>query len=309
MTDTDALDDASPVIGRFAPSPTGKLHVGSLLTALASYCHAKHQGGQWLLRIEDTDWQRCRTEHSSDILSTLDAYGLHWDADVRHQHHHLSDYDDALEQLRKHALIYACECSRKSLAEHAARHHSHQSSAPIYPRLCIDKALDFADNNIRIKSPDVTIEFVDLIQGATTLNPQQMLGDMVLKRRDGIINYVLSAALDDAVQGITHVVRGLDLLTLTPCQRILQDSLGLPVTPHYGHLPLALNADGRKLSKQTHARAIGIENIPDTLHQLLAALRQPPVDTDTPARMLAQAVSQWNTAALSQQTEIDGHFT
>lgn len=300
-----APDDNPPVIGRFAPSPTGRLHFGSLVTAVASYCDAKKQQGQWLVRIEDTDWQRCKAEHSEHILHTLDAFGLHWDHTVLFQSQRLELYHDALSTLINQQSAYACECSRKTLADYADKN---QSNRRIYPRLCLNKQLDVTDKNIRLVVPNTTMIFDDNIQGLININPQATLGDMVLQRRDGIVNYILSAAIDDAAQGVTQVIRGLDLLELTPVQITLANVLSLDKVNTYGHLPLALNADGQKLSKQTKAQAVCTNNIPEVLQRILKALNQAQVEKDTPMKMLAQAVEQWDRTPFTRQTRLADVF-
>lgn len=298
------------VVGRFAPSPTGQLHVGSLITAVASYCHIKSLHTQdtqaeWIVRIEDTDTQRCKQIHSDHILKTLHAFGLHWDRSVIYQSKRLSHYDDALHGLLAQKQAYACECSRKSLADYAKQHPNASST---YPKLCAHKQLDPTERNLRLCVPDQVVTFEDEVQGTITINPQTTLGDMILKRRDGIVNYLLSSVVDDAAQGVTHILRGLDLLELTPSQIALARMLKLPNITHYGHLPLACNTAGQKLSKQTKATPIDTSNIAQTLLLILDALQQSRVAVDTPERMIAQAVDQWDISPLLHTQTIRGAF-
>ncbi|MEG0481589.1 MAG: tRNA glutamyl-Q(34) synthetase GluQRS [Acinetobacter sp.] len=282
--------------GRFAPSPTGPLHFGSLITALASYCDAKANQGAWIVRIEDTDIPRIYPDSEQHILKCLDAFEFESDVEIIYQKNRLDIYDAAIEQLKQKQLVYACECTRKMLG-----------SNHIYLETCREKHLAFQDQAIRVKVSDQNICFQDRLQGQHCSNLKTDLGDFVLKRRDGIINYQLAVVVDDYLQGITHVVRGADLLDNTERQIWLGQLLGYPQL-EYMHLPLAMNAQGQKLSKQNLALALDIQNAPKLLSQAISALGQQPVDIDQPHKMLAQAVAQWNIQLIPKGTEIQGIF-
>lgn len=252
-------------IGRFAPSPTGLLHFGSLLAATASYLQARSQQGQWLLRIEDLDKPREQSGATDAIIQTLSLYGFEWDQPIVYQSQRLSVYTDALKALGSN--IYACCCSRKEL----------QTSARlgkfgfIYPGTCRHKQLPFTQPlAIRIKTSDELIYFDDQIQGFYSQNLAQELGDFVIRRADNIFAYQLAVVIDDAWQGITQIVRGSDLLDNTPRQIYLQRALGYP-TPSYAHIPIAINYLGQKLSKQTLAPALPTKT-PQVLNNLCKAL-------------------------------------
>ena len=282
--------------GRFAPSPTGPLHFGSLITAVASYCDAKAQHGQWIVRIEDTDIPRIYPNSEQHILQCLDAFEFESDVEIIYQRNRLDIYDAVIEQLKQKKLVYACECTRKMLG-----------SNHIYVGTCRKKNLDFQDQAIRVKVSDQALCFDDRLQGQHCSNLSTDLGDFVLKRRDGIINYQLAVVVDDYLQGMTHVVRGADLLDNTERQIWLGQLLGYPQL-EYMHLPLAMNDQGQKLSKQNLAHALDIHNAPQLLSQAITALGQHAVDLDQPHKMLAQAVSQWDIQKIPKGTEIHGIF-
>lgn len=282
--------------GRFAPSPTGPLHFGSLITAVASYCDAKANQGTWIVRIEDTDIPRIYPDSEQHILKCLDAFEFESDVEIIYQKNRLDLYDAAIEQLKQKQLVYACECTRKMLG-----------SNHIYLGTCRKKHLDFVNQAIRVKVSDQNICFQDRLQAQHCSNLIIDLGDFVLKRRDGIINYQLAVVVDDYLQGITHVVRGADLLDNTERQIWLGQLLGYPQL-EYMHLPLAMNAQGQKLSKQNLAHALDIQNAPELLSQAISALGQPPIDLDQPHKMLAQAVAQWDIQLIAKGTQIQGIF-
>lgn len=282
--------------GRFAPSPTGPLHFGSLLTAIASYCEARTRQGRWLIRIEDTDIPRIQKGAESHILHALEAFGFEWDGKMVRQQDRLHLYEAALQQLKTRQLVYACSCSRKQLEG-----YSH------YPNFCRHKQLDFTGQAIRLKVEDNTICFEDGLQGRCCENLLHSTGDFVLKRRDGIISYQLAVVVDDAAQGVTHVVRGADLLDNTVRQIWLGQCLGLP-TLHYCHLPLAMNDKGQKLSKQNLAVPLDCTQAPQLIQSALQALQQPEVMADSPQRMLSQAVVQWDLQRIPRQMQIEGVF-
>lgn len=283
-------------VGRFAPSPTGPLHFGSLITAVASYCGAKAQQGTWLVRIEDTDLPRIYPGSEQHILQSLAAFGFESDVEIIYQKNRLDLYEQVLAQLKQHHLIYACQCTRKILG-----------SNHIYAGTCRDLNLPFESHAIRLKVTDQEICFTDRLQGTHCCNLEQDLGDFVLKRRDGIINYQLAVVVDDYLQGVTHVVRGADLLDNTARQIWLGTVLGYPKL-NYMHLPLAMNAQGQKLSKQNLALPLDLNNAPQLLQQAILALGQLPVDLDQPHKMLLQAVAQWDIRRIPQGTMLDSVY-
>ncbi|MBF0659342.1 tRNA glutamyl-Q(34) synthetase GluQRS [Psychrobacter sp. NG25] len=297
-------------IGRFAPSPTGELHLGSLTTALASFCHIKSLGGQWLLRIEDTDTERCDQQFTEQILIDLEALGLHWDGDVIYQSERIDIYNDYLNSAL-HSLTYGCQCSRKDLEQYWSQEeqsHTHNENQPNrkrYPRCCVTADLDRQQHKLRIQLPDYRIGFNDGIQGMQWDNPQQTLGDMVARRQDGMINYILAASLDDGLQQVTHIMRGLDILPMTTAQISIMNAAHLPAIDHWYHLPLICNPDGQKLSKQNLAQPIDTRNPSQLIAHALKLLQQPVVDRDTPENMLKQAIAQWDNTPLQNQQQLN----
>lgn len=237
-------------IGRFAPSPTGLLHFGSLLAATASYLQARSQQGQWLLRIEDLDKPREQKGAAEAIIQTLALYGFEWDQPIIYQSQRLTAYQEALKNLQPY--IYVCNCSRKQLQPTA----NLGSFGAIYPGTCLKKNLDLnSQNAIRVKTTDQQICFNDAIQGEHCQNLADDLGDFVIRRADQIFAYQLAVVVDDAWQGVTEVVRGSDLLDNTARQIYLQDLLAYPRL-QYVHIPIVINQLGQKLSKQTLAPAL-----------------------------------------------------
>lgn len=283
-------------IGRFAPSPTGPLHFGSLLTAVASYCDAKANHGKWLVRIEDTDIPRIYPNSETHILSCIDAFEFEPDAEIIFQKDRLTIYEQVLDQLKQQYAIYACQCTRKMLG-----------SNHIYAGTCRDLNLDFAEQAIRLKVDDLLICFEDRLQGRQCSNLKDDLGDFVLKRRDGIISYQLAVVVDDYLQGITHVVRGADLLDNTARQIWLGSILNYP-SLSYMHLPLAMNDQGQKLSKQNLAQALDVSKASELLQQALLALGQPNVELNQPRIMLQQAVQQWDMNLIPKGIHLTGTY-
>ena len=283
-------------VGRFAPSPTGPLHFGSLITAVASYCDARAHQGKWLVRIEDTDIPRIYPGSEDHILRCIDAFQFEADDAIIFQKDRLDIYDAVIDQLHQNYLVYACQCTRKMLG-----------SNHIYTGTCRDLNLPFEQQAIRVKVSDREICFSDRLQGRHCSNLQQDLGDFVLKRRDGIINYQLAVVVDDYLQGMTHVVRGADLLDNTERQIWLGSILGYPKL-EYMHLPLAMNDQGQKLSKQNMAQALDLNRAPELLQQAIRALHQPEVDLDTPAHMLKQAIAQWDIQHIPHTKELEGSY-
>ncbi|MFC6168651.1 tRNA glutamyl-Q(34) synthetase GluQRS [Acinetobacter terrestris] len=289
-------DNRMAYVGRFAPSPTGPLHFGSLITAVASYCDAHAHQGKWLVRIEDTDIPRIYPGSEDHILRCIDAFQFEADDAIIFQKDRLDLYDAVIDQLHKNHLVYACQCTRKMLG-----------SNHIYAGTCRDLNLPFEHHAIRVKVSDQKICFSDRLQSRHCSNLQQDLGDFVLKRRDGIINYQLAVVVDDYLQGMTHVVRGADLLDNTERQIWLGSILGYPKL-EYMHLPLAMNDQGQKLSKQNMAQALDLNRAPELLQQAIRALHQPEVDLDTPAHMLKQAIAQWDIQHIPHTKELEGSY-
>ena len=265
--------------GRFAPSPTGPLHKGSLLAAVASYLEARSHQGQWLVRMEDVDELRNVKGAADDILRSLEAYGFEWDETVLYQTQRKQAYAEALQQLKQQQLLYPCNCSRKSLQRKAARGEIRSGEMGyIYPGQCRGQDFDdfeAADYAVRVKVPAESIAFNDALQGHYAQHLEADSGDFVIRRRDGLFAYQLAVVVDDAFQNISHVVRGADLLNSTPRQIFLQQRLHY-TTPTYTHLPLIRGADGSKLSKQTGARSIGQRADIPLLVECLQRLGQKP---------------------------------
>ena len=258
-------------IGRFAPSPTGPLHFGSLVAAVASYCEAKTNQGKWLLRIEDLDKPREAKGAANTILRQLEAYGFEWDDNVLYQSQRISYYADALEILSNRRLIYPCTCTRKEIADSS---NNIGIEGVIYPGTCISQAIKMnVPQAWRIKTGLQTISFNDAIQGKVSQNIRQDIGDFILKRADGLFAYQLAVVVDDAAQGITHIVRGADLLDSTPRQIYLQQILNYP-HPSYAHVPVVCNEAGEKLSKQTLASPLDTSKTEINLIQALNFLGQ-----------------------------------
>lgn len=304
-----------PIIGRFAPSPTGRLHLGSLTTALASYCHIKSLGGQWLLRIEDVDFERCKREYSDAILSDLQRLGLHWDGQVSYQSEHLERYHHIINDVLPN-FVYACQCSRKQIHQYFQQHaptsrtalfHTQDLNAPpVYPRLCLHAHHDHThpDSKIRLVLPNVLTAWRDGIQGVMWDNPAYSLGDVVIKRQNGMINYIFACAIDDGMQNISHVMRGLDILPMTVAQLCILKACQLPTPDHYSHLPLIHNPQGQKLSKQNLATAIDSRQAGVLLVESLKHLKQPiahDMHTGRVDEILKHAVAHWDSTPLSHQ--------
>ncbi|QMT30977.1 tRNA glutamyl-Q(34) synthetase GluQRS [Alysiella filiformis] len=283
-------------IGRFAPSPTGLLHIGSLLTAVASYADARSHGGKWLLRMEDLDPPREMTGAADHILHTLEQFGFEWDDEVAYQsqRHHL--YRAALDELIENNHVYPCTCSRKMWQSQARV----GVDGLVYNGACSQKNLFRLPENQnvawRIRVPNQIIEFEDEIVGRYAQNLAQDIGDFVLRRADGFWAYQLAVVVDDFHQGVTHIVRGQDLLVSTPRQIHLQGCLNAP-TPHYAHLPLLTNHLGQKWSKQTLAPALDLTAREAALRQVLAYLNVPPCpEIDAPRDILTWAIRHWDMA-------------
>jgi len=351
------MNAASFYRGRFAPSPTGPLHFGSLVAAIGSYLDAKHHNGIWLVRLEDLDTPRCVPEAADDILRTLDTFGLHSDEPVLYQSQRSKAYEEALQQLKVSGAVYPCCCSRKEIADSAL----HGIEGLVYPGTCrqgipagrekrawrvrtdylslpplrggarskgatrmgvlqqeesgvstLSLALPLqGGGNVEITGSvelykDGIIQFDDDMQGHFTQNLEYEIGDFVMKRADRLFAYQLAVVVDDAFQNITHIVRGADLLASTPRQIYLQRLLGLS-TPAYMHLPVAVNAAGEKLSKQTLAAPVNASNAAATMFRELEFLQQQP-----PAELLYSdvrtvlnwAVQHWGISKLRGVTSL-----
>jgi glutamyl-Q tRNA(Asp) synthetase len=279
--------------GRFAPSPTGPLHLGSLVAALASWLDARAHHGEWLVRIEDIDHPRCVPGAAEDILHTLAALGLHPDAPPLWQSTRSAAYTSALDRLQEQGALYPCGCSRKEIAAALTQTRvRHQTLG--YPGTCRTGLHGKMLRAWRVRVPedgDDLVCFTDRWQGQFCQQLASEVGDFVLKRADGLWAYQLAVVVDDAEQGITHIVRGMDLLDSTPRQLYLQQLLGLP-SPQYLHVPLILDAAGEKLSKQTGAPALDSRRPCEVLQQAARHLGLEVSGTDLPA-LLAQAANAW----------------
>jgi len=271
--------------GRFAPSPTGPLHLGSLIAALASYLDARHHGGTWLVRMDDLDPPREEPGAADSILESLQQHGLHWDEDVLYQGTRAAAYTDALAALGEAGLLFACDCTRARLSGAGN---------------CLGNCRERQDNisgarSIRVNvPPQCRIRFPDLLQGTQQVALGAGLPDFILRRKDGLHAYQLAVVVDDAAQGITHVVRGSDLLDSTARQVYLQQCLGLP-SPHYGHLPVITNREGQKFSKQNLSPPLDNSSAAHNLRLALRFLHQPepPQAIGEAAALLNWATPRW----------------
>jgi len=294
---TGTVEAPSPYRGRFAPSPSGTLHFGSLVAAVASFVDARAAGGQWLVRIEDLDPPRERPGAADQILFTLERLGLAWDGPVLRQSTRSDAYALALERLRHEGRIRECRCARAALAALPENVRRAAGDDLFHPSVCISGPDDGSLRRaLRFRVPDHEVEFRDRVQGTIRINVAATVGDFVLRRKDDLYAYQLAVVVDDEEQGITHVVRGADLLQSTPRQVLLQQALGLRGV-EYMHVPLVVNASGLKLSKSSDAP--GLAAAPAAL-QVVAALRflgpEPPevLGETTVDEVLDWAVSNWH---------------
>ena len=254
--------------GRFAPSPTGPLHFGSLVAAVGSYLEARVQGGTWLVRVEDLDPPRVARGAADDILRTLEACGMQWDGRVVHQSARAEAYHCALHDLRRRGTLYACGCSRREIADSGVA----GIEGHVYPGTCRQGVpAGRTARAWRVDTTGAAVQFDDAVQGRIEQDVGRTIGDFVLYRADRVYAYQLAVVVDDAEQGITHVVRGADLLDSTARQVWLQRLLGF-ATPRYAHLPVAVDERGQKLSKQTHAPPIDRAKVGPALVQALRFL-------------------------------------
>lgn len=278
------MSDTRRVIGRFAPTPSGPLHLGSLVAALGSYLSARAQGGQWLVRIEDLDPPREMPGAADRILQTLERYGLHWDGPVWYQSQRHDAYEAALHALSDH--VFYCTCTRAEL----------RGTGGVYPGTCHHRREPPPDRHAtRIRTRGLPARFTDAELGEQHLNAGEIGSDPILRRKDGLWAYPLAVVVDDQAQAVTEVVRGSDLLTMTPVQIWLHEALGQPA-PAFRHLPVVRQADGRKLSKQNGAPAL---NEQDPTPQLREALRHLGL---TPPRLSHRELLAWAVEHWSQRT-------
>ena len=278
-----------PYVGRFAPSPTGRLHMGSMVAALASWLDARSQGGVWLLRIEDLDPSREVPGAADDILRTLEEFGLTWDGEVVYQSQRHALYADALEVLKREDRVFGCICTRKELAS--------KSVNGLYPGTCkAGLPQDEMPRSWRFDMLKEAQSWMDHGRGPSMV-AGDVMGDFVLKRADGHWAYHLAVVVDDAAQDVTHVVRGADLWTFTAAHMALQQALNFR-TPEYVHVPLITNDLGQKLSKQTRAQPVSPSDATDVLAKALRALGQTVLDLDDPQEMLQEAVASWDVSKL-----------
>ena len=260
-------------IGRFAPSPTGPLHFGSLLAAVGSYLESRSRSGLWLVRMEDLDPPREVAGSATDILRTLEAFGFEWDGGVMYQSSRSQAYGAVLTALHNRDLLYACTCTRKKIVAEGRKN----AYGVAYAGTCRnpENRSSKRQSALRLRTENQIIKFNDRVQGDSAQNIEQDIGDFMLKRRDGLYAYHLAVVVDDAEQGISDIVRGYDLLDSTHRQIYLQDLLDLP-TPQYAHLPIAINKQGQKLSKQTHAKRVDKKYASRLIWEALHFLGQQP---------------------------------
>ncbi|MBC3766008.1 tRNA glutamyl-Q(34) synthetase GluQRS [Neptunicella marina] len=282
--------------GRFAPSPSGPLHLGSLVAAVGSYLHAKSHQGKWLVRIEDIDPPREMPGATDIILHTLEQHGLYWDEAIRYQSKQSDLYEYHLELLQKQSVTYYCNCTRKLIQQRGGHYHGY----------CRDRHLTAEGCSLRFKNLAPINYFTDMLQGNIAADQAFSHEDFILKRKDGLYAYHLAVVSDDTDQQINHIVRGSDLLQPTACQLALYQQLKLP-QPQYLHLPVVVTKPGLKLSKQNHAPALDNNRATDNLCTVLSWLNHaPPADianTDC-EHILKWASANWLTSKLPQQIEI-----
>ena len=282
-------------LARFAPSPTGPLHLGSLLAAVGSYLDARSAGARWLVRIEDLDTPRVIAGCADEQLRVLEGFGFEWDGEVLYQSTRRAAYREALAELTARGRTFRCSCSRKDL--------STDDDAQVYPGTCRQGPTKDGATALRFRVNDSPVHFDDLFLG-----PQHFasMGDVVVERRDGIASYQLAVVVDDAYQSVTRVVRGADLLGSTPWQIELQEALGLP-RPIYGHLPLVTEPDGSKLSKSRRALPLDLSTASQALTSTLTLLSQSPPSELAHASIKdvwQWALAHWNPQALAGNTEV-----
>jgi glutamyl-Q tRNA(Asp) synthetase len=286
-TATTGIAEGTPYVGRFAPSPTGPLHLGSLVAAVGSFVDARSRGGRWLVRIEDLDRARAVRGCVEQMLRTLADFGLTWDGAIAYQSERTAHYARALQTLQGQQLTFECSCSRRE-----------QHDSPGYPGTCRSAPSRSGPTATRFRVTDIDVVFEDRAQGRCVFALGER-GDVIIRRRDGEFAYQLAVVVDDALQGITDVVRGADLLDSTPWQIALQRALGLPPT-RYLHLPLVTEPDGEKLSKSRRSIQIDRHRPAGLLYEALMLLRQEPpaeLQHETQSKVLEWACSHWSVKA------------
>lgn len=287
---------APSYIGRFAPSPSGPLHFGSLIAATGSFLQARSQQGKWLLRIEDIDTPRMQPGAADDIMRTLEQYHLYWDDTVWYQSQRLDRYTEILQQLKQQQWVYGCQCSRKQISDMGGIYNSH----------CAGLNLQQGTLAWRLKSPPTATCFTDLVFGEQHISQEMAAEDYILRRRDGLFAYQLVVVVDDMDQQITEVIRGADLLDTTPRQQALFRQLQAQ-PPSYGHLPLAITRPGFKLSKQNHAAAVSLWPVSQALSLVLTFLGHPPpaaLAQAPAAELISWAISNWDLQRVPARQEI-----
>lgn len=276
--------------GRFAPSPTGPLHFGSLVSAVASYLDARHHNGEWLVRIENVDLPREKPGSAESILETLQHFGMQWDGEVLYQSQRTERYAAEVDRLLNENRAFHCSCSRKQIIENATM----GEQGAIYPGTCRDGHDASATQlSVRLQTDDTLVRFDDRILGLQQQQVETEVGDFVIRRADGIHAYQLAVVVDDAEQAITHIVRGQDLLFSTARQVLLQRALGNP-TPQYAHHRLVRDNRGKKLGKSDDAWPVDRSHPLNTLNKVLEFLHQPRVEADTIESFWQQAAQHWN---------------
>lgn len=292
----DARATPPAYVGRFAPSPSGALHLGSLYTAVASHLEARAARGRWLVRLEDLDHPRVVPGAADDILRTLHDFGFEWDGEVVRQSERKALYADALDELARQHATYECSCTRSQLADEP-RYPGHCRSGP-----CDPSAL----RAIRLRIEPGTLQFADGIQGVFRQDVARVSGDFILKRRDQIYAYVLASVVDDAEQGVTHIVRGADLLDDTPRQIALQRRLNLS-PPGYAHVPLLMESDGSKLAKSARSIRIHPDRAPPllvTVFNLLGLAPGPDMAHASVAELWRWAIPRWDLARVPKRLRL-----
>ncbi len=295
-------------VGRFAPSPTGPLHVGSLVAAVGSWLFARNDGGRWLVRVEDIDAPRVVRGSEDEILGTLVRYGLEWDGEVVRQSERSRLYDEALAALRERGQVFDCGCTRAELQRAAsapAEGDPQDVDGPVYPGTCRNGLPPGrVARAIRFRVPAAVVRFDDLVHGPIQEDVAAKTGDFVVKRADGLFAYQLAVVVDDEAQGVTEVVRGGDLLGSTARQIALQRALGV-ATPSYAHLPLVTTPDGAKLGKRDGALplpSLDARRIGETLALALSILGITGIEPREPRRMLNEALARFDPASVPRGT-------
>lgn len=310
MNSSSSPANATAGIGRFAPSPTGPLHFGSLISALASYLDARSRGGQWLVRMEDLDPPREQPGAADAILASLEKHGLEWDGSVMYQSQRQPAYRETLEKLEQAELVYPCNCTRRDL----------QATGGVYQGRCRQRKVDVNKAHaLRLKVydlpsgsprlPEIT-RFDDLIQGPQSQSLRLEAGDQIVRRKDGLFAYQLAVVVDDIAQGISHIIRGSDLLEVSARQQFLFQLLGAK-PPMFGHVPVAVNAEGQKLSKQNLAPPLNPTEVGANLWRALAFLsQQPPGELAgaRPEEILAWGLQHWRMDTFRGQLQAPALF-